>query len=104
MSEPNVELTRRLIAAYNARNVEALITYCDRRTELHSALAMAVGTVYHGHEGVRTWHRDLEEAWGDEIRVEPESYFDLGERTLTLAAPGKGTRSRRRASDASPSL
>jgi hypothetical protein len=33
---------------------------------------------------VRRWHRDLGEAWGDEIRLVPEAYFDLGENTLTF--------------------
>jgi ketosteroid isomerase-like protein len=94
VAERNVELTRRLTAAYNARDLEAFLAYCDRSTELHSALAAAVGTVYRGHEGVRGWHRDLEEAWGDEIRVEPQAYFDLGEHVLVyLTLRGRGKKS-----------
>jgi hypothetical protein len=70
-----------------------MIAYCDLRMELHSAFA-AVGGVYHGHDGVRTWHRDLQETWGEEICVEPEAYFDLGERTLAFYAMlGRGTHS-----------
>jgi hypothetical protein len=33
---------------------------------------------------LRAWHRDLEEAWGDEIYLDIEAYFDLGEETLTF--------------------
>jgi hypothetical protein len=49
---------------------------------------------YRGHEGLRKWHRDLEETWGDDIRTEPEAFFDLGEYTLTLSVlRGRGRHS-----------
>jgi ketosteroid isomerase-like protein len=82
MSERNVELTRRLFEVFNGRDIEAFIASCDPSIEFHSTFAAVGGAVYHGHQGLRTWHRDLEEAWGDEIRIEVEAYFDLGERML----------------------
>ena len=82
MSERNIELTRGYIAAFNARDIEAIITYCDPSIEYHSVWAVVGGAVYHGTNGLRRWHRDLAEAWGDEIRLEPEAYFDLGEPLL----------------------
>jgi hypothetical protein len=84
MSERNVELTRRYIAGFNARDIEALIAYCDPSIEFHSTFAAVGGAVYHGPDGLRSWHRDLAEAWGDEIRLEPKAYVDLGERTLAF--------------------
>jgi hypothetical protein len=48
-------------------------------------MAAADGAVYHGHDGMRAWHRDFEEVWGEEIRAEPEVYFDLGEQILVFA-------------------
>jgi hypothetical protein len=40
------------------------------------------------------WHHDLEETWGDEIRIEPEAYFDLGDHTLAfLVLQGRGRHS-----------
>jgi ketosteroid isomerase-like protein len=81
LSDRNVELTRRWQAVFNTRDIEALIALCDPAVELHSVFA-AIGAVYHGHDGMRRWHRDLQEAWGEEIRVEPEAHFDLGEQTL----------------------
>jgi hypothetical protein len=33
---------------------------------------------------MRAWQRDFEETWGDEIRLEPEAFFDLGDETLTF--------------------
>jgi hypothetical protein len=31
---------------------------------------------------MRSWQRDFEDAWGGQIRLEPEAYFDLGQDTL----------------------
>jgi ketosteroid isomerase-like protein len=95
VSEQNVELQRRLTKAFNARDIEAFIAYCDRDIEFHALLSTAVGgAIYHGHDGLRTWHRDLEEAWGGEVRFEPEAIFDLGEHTLVYAVlHGRGSQS-----------
>ena len=42
----------------------------------------AIGvSVYHGHDGLRSWFGQLDDAW-EELRVEAEAYFDLGEQTL----------------------
>jgi ketosteroid isomerase-like protein len=83
MSEQNIELTRRLAAAYNARDIETFIAACDPGVEFHAAIA-AVGGVYRGHDGIREYFRDVDDAWAGEIHVEPEAYFDLGEHTLVL--------------------
>jgi ketosteroid isomerase-like protein len=95
VTERNVELVRRWVEAFNARDGEAFMAYCDPSIEFHGLLAGAVGaTAYRGHDGVRSWYRDLQEAWGDEIRMEPEAYFDLGEHTLLFAAlRGRGQHS-----------
>jgi ketosteroid isomerase-like protein len=85
VSEQNVELHRRLIQAYNERDTDAFIALCDPQIEVHSVFAAPGGAVYHGHDGVRKWHRDLEEAWGDDFRVEPEAFFDLAEDTLAFS-------------------
>jgi ketosteroid isomerase-like protein len=85
VSEQNIERLRGFTEAYNARDVEAFVSYCHPHVELHSAFAAVGGAVYHGHDGVRRFFRDMEEAWGKEIRSEPEAYFDLGDHTLAFA-------------------
>ena len=82
MSERNLESLRRWIEAFNARDVEGVIACFDPSIEYHSTFAAADGAVYHGHDGIRRWHRDLEEAWGEEIGSDTEVIFDLGECTL----------------------
>jgi ketosteroid isomerase-like protein len=94
MSRQNVELHRGAVEAFNARDIEAFIAYLDPSIEFHSSFAAVGGAVYHGHDGLRSWHRDLDEAWGGDIRIEPEGYFDLGEHTLAfLAQHGRGRQS-----------
>ena len=53
MSQENVELHRRAIQAFNARDIEAFIAYCDPGIEWHSTFAAVGGAIYHGHDGIR---------------------------------------------------
>jgi ketosteroid isomerase-like protein len=94
MSSDNVELHRRANEAFNTRDVEAYIAYCDSEIELHSAVTVPGGGVYSGHDGGRRWHRDLEDVFGDELRAEPECFFDLGEHTVSFhVLHGRGQQS-----------
>ena len=91
MSQANVEIAKRLVDAFNAHDREAFIAHCDPSAEFRSVFAAVGGAVYHGHDELRNYFRDLEDAWGDEIRMEPEAYFDLGEHALLyLLFHGRG--------------
>jgi ketosteroid isomerase-like protein len=93
MSECNIELHRRFIEAFNARDLGSLIACCDPSIEVHTLFA-GVGGAYHGHDVVRRWQRDLEESWGQEIRIAVEAYFDLGEHTVAFnVLHGRGQQS-----------
>jgi ketosteroid isomerase-like protein len=83
VSERNVQGHRRFIEAFDARDVEGLIASCHEKVEVHSVFAAVGGAVYNGHDGVRTWLRDIEEVWS-EFRVVSEAYFDLGEYTIAF--------------------
>ena len=90
----NVELHRVADRAFNTRDVEAYVDCCDPDIELNSGLTVPGGAVYRGHDGVRRWHRDLEDVFGEEIRVEPEAYFDFGDHTVSFhVLRGRGGRS-----------
>ena len=82
VSVGNVELHRRAVEAFHARDVEAFIAHLDPSVEYHSVMTVPGGAVYHGHDGVRRYFEDFKDAWGDEFRVEPEAFFDLDEHTL----------------------
>ena len=95
MSEQNIALLRGAIEAFNARDIEAFLAYCDPRIEYHPVVAAVSGAIYRGHDGVRRFFMDLEDAWGGDIRVEPETYFDLGEQILLFyVLHGRGRQSR----------
>jgi ketosteroid isomerase-like protein len=84
VSEHNVELFRRLVEAYSARDIEEFIACCDPKIEFHAAWSVPGGTVYHGPDGLRRWHQEHEDAWL-KIRAEPEAFYDLGDQTLVFA-------------------
>jgi ketosteroid isomerase-like protein len=94
VSRQNVEVARGFTEAFNAHDVEGIIATCAPDVELHSTFAAVGGAVYHGHDGVRSWYRDIEQTWGREIRSQPESLFDLGDDVLTFTLlEGQGTHS-----------
>ena len=91
MSDQNVELHRRVLAAVDAHDLEAVIALCDPDIELHSLMTVPGGAIYHGHDGARKFLADLVDAWGDELRLDAEAYFDLGDHTLMFyVARGRG--------------
>jgi ketosteroid isomerase-like protein len=68
MSQENVEIVRKVHAAVNARDVEEFVRCCDPETVYQPGLEGAMegrGTVFHGHEGMRDWWRQMDEAWED---------------------------------------
>ena len=90
----NVELHRRITEAFNARDIEGVIAYCNPQIEWHSTFAAVGGGVYRGHDGLRRMDRDFEEIWGGGVHIEPEAYFDLGDQTLAFAVlHGRGLHS-----------
>jgi ketosteroid isomerase-like protein len=92
--DDNVELHRRSVEAFNTRDIEAMVVLCTPDVELHSAVTQAGGAIYHGHDGVRQWHRDLQDGWGDELWMEPEAFYAVGEATMTFhVLHGRGTQS-----------
>ena len=62
MSEENVEIVRRVVAALNARDLEGYLACCREDVELHLPV---VAGVYEGPEGIKRWFADLEDAGPD---------------------------------------
>jgi ketosteroid isomerase-like protein len=84
MSEQNVDLHRRILEAYSARDIEAGIALSDPQIEVQTVFTAVGGGVYQGHDGLRTFQREFQDVWGDEFLIEPEAFFDLGDRTLAF--------------------
>src|SRR6266480_1146367 len=64
MSQDNLEIVERAIAAINARDLDGYLACCTEDIELHTPLA-AVGGVYVGADGIRQFMVDIEEAAPD---------------------------------------
>ena len=68
MSQENVRLVKRAIAAINARDIEGYRACCTENVKLETPMA-AVGGVYEGIDGIRRFLTDVEEAAPD-FRIE----------------------------------
>jgi hypothetical protein len=68
MSQENVEIVRRAIAAVNARDVDGYLSYCADAVELHTPVEPIAGT-YEGTEGIKRFFADIEDA-GPDFRID----------------------------------
>ncbi len=84
MSRDDIDVIRSAVEAFNARDLDAMLAVADPDVEWHSTFAVIGGAVYHGHDGIRKWHRDMDDAWAHDIHFEIESYFDLEEDQLVF--------------------
>ena len=96
MASANEALVRRVYAAANARDMDAILAGTHEDCEVHPVLgANLAADVYRGHEGVRRWTRDL---WGEWESFDT-SIGEVVERGDRLLYP-VGLRGRGRASGA----
>jgi len=79
MSEKGMERIRLGIEAFNRRDLDALLRWHHPNVVYQTAIASMEGEggVYHGHEGVRQWSRDLDEAM-EGLHGELDELYDLG--------------------------
>ena len=93
MSRENVELVKRLIDAFNRRDVEGFAEITTTDFEWITSMAAVEGEIFWGREGIDTYFARMREAW-DEFLALAEDYRDLGERVLwqgRLEARGLGS-------------
>ncbi|HEY6636597.1 MAG TPA: nuclear transport factor 2 family protein [Solirubrobacterales bacterium] len=84
MSEENIELSKRVVEAWNRRDVEATIALADPEVVWHPVLEETIeGQAYRGHAGLRQYYEDLADQGVESQGVLPE-YRDLGDRVLGL--------------------
>ncbi|HEX2128876.1 MAG TPA: nuclear transport factor 2 family protein [Solirubrobacterales bacterium] len=95
MSQENVEMVRRWVAAINRGDADELIALADSSIDYLPYLGSVSGEAgaYRGHEGVRRYVNDLREAWSA-YSVEIHTLEDLGDDVLMegrLRATGKSS-------------
>jgi ketosteroid isomerase-like protein len=56
-------MLERFYRTFNARDMPGILETLDPGFEFESRFARAGGTTYRGHDGVRGWFADLDDAW-----------------------------------------
>jgi ketosteroid isomerase-like protein len=87
MSQANVELSLRLIGAWNRRDVEAAVALFDQEAVWYPAIEASTEgrRTYRGHAELRQYHRDLAE-FSKDGHAEISEVHDLGDRVLGLGS------------------
>ena len=93
MSRENIELARRMIEWFNARDADAAQAHSTDDVEIVPLRAAMEGTSYRGPKAFEAFSVDSEEAW-EELRFDPEALRDRGELVVAvgqLSARARGT-------------
>ena len=87
MSQESVEVVRAVYEAVGRRDSAAVLALYDAEVEFDTARVPSVGLVggdvYRGHDGLRRWFREWNEAWeayGDEV----EELIDAGTHVISV--------------------
>jgi ketosteroid isomerase-like protein len=83
MSQENVEVVRRWTAAYNQRDMDALIKLTDPDIEFRS-IFLAMESIFRGYEGLHAYFEAIEDAY-ERFVVLPDEFLDAGAAVLSPA-------------------
>ena len=87
MSQENVELVRLVYDAAARRDGASVLALYDSEVEWdvsRSPIARLVGgSLYHGHEGLRSFFRAYHDAW-ESIEYDPEELIDAGDHVISV--------------------
>jgi ketosteroid isomerase-like protein len=86
MSQQNVDAFKRAVDAYNRGDVDAFLSAFDPAAEWHTLTQAVFGgesTVYRGHEEIRRFVREVDEALAD-VHAACNEIRDFGERIVAV--------------------
>jgi ketosteroid isomerase-like protein len=83
MSQENVEIVRRSIAAFNAGDFEAALLNVHPDVEWLTNPAAPDMGLFRGHDGLRRLAAMLEDVLG-EVRMEPDEFLDVDDHVVVL--------------------
>ena len=89
MSQENVRLVERAVAAINARDIEGYLACCTENLKLETPMA-AIGGVYEGIDGIRRYFTDIEDAAPD-FRIELDGVEEVDSKRLIAFLRTSGT-------------
>jgi ketosteroid isomerase-like protein len=79
----NVQIVRRLVDAFNDRDLDAMLPLVHPEAELQSLRAQLEGRAYRGHDGVRRMLADFEEDWTF-ARMDAEDFREADDQVVML--------------------
>jgi ketosteroid isomerase-like protein len=83
MSQENLELARKMVQWFNSLDTESSQAHSTDDVEIVPLRAAIEGTSYRGPEAFADFRVDTEEAW-EEIRFDPESFRNAGDRVVAI--------------------
>jgi ketosteroid isomerase-like protein len=83
MSQENVELVKRLIDAFNRRDVEGFAEITTPDFEWATSVMAVEGEIFWGRDGIETYFGQMSDTW-DEFLALADELRDLGDRVLWL--------------------
>jgi ketosteroid isomerase-like protein len=91
MSQENVEIAKRVIDAFNRRDVDAIFECVNPDVEWFPAMSVTFGGGLRGREGIESYVREVSDTW-KEYRVVGQDFRDLADdRVLVLSrVEGRG--------------
>jgi ketosteroid isomerase-like protein len=94
MSQQNIELAQRAVAAFNRGDGEAVLEMLSPEVEIFAARSLANGGAFRGHDGYLEWIAAWLDAW-ETFRVEMEDDFSTADDDVVVSAHqygrGKGS-------------
>jgi ketosteroid isomerase-like protein len=78
MSQANVEIAKRVIDAFNRRDVDGIFECVNPDVEWFPAMSATFGGGLRGREGIESYVREVSDTW-EEYRVVGQDFRDLGE-------------------------
>ena len=85
MSQANVELAKRVIDAFNRRDVDGIFECVSPDVEWFPAMSVTFGGGLRGREGIESYVREVSDTW-EEYRVVVQDLRDLADqRVLALS-------------------
>jgi ketosteroid isomerase-like protein len=95
MSEENVEVIRAIYAAWDARDLDALLELTDPDIEFRtSGYFPDFEPIYRGHQGLRSFWKTMLVPWDESFRIDVEhivEWDDCAAVAIRFRARGKGS-------------
>jgi uncharacterized protein len=89
MSQASVEVVRRVIDAFNRRDVDAIFDCVHQDVEWFPAMPVTFGGALQGREGIESYVREVTDTW-DEYRVVAQDFRDLGDEQVLVLGRVEG--------------